>query len=104
MLCMNLSFGTGKAVEIGEGEIREDDEAMRNMDHLGQTISWLGTAMASATVADPLPKIAVELHQDFCRPSLGNKTNEREEINQCKSANWETATWRSRPWDSAAWG
>jgi multimeric flavodoxin WrbA len=43
-------------------EVREDEEAMRNMDHLGQTIAWLGKDVASATAAEPFPKLAVELH------------------------------------------
>lgn len=32
------------------------------MSHLGQTIAWLGTAMASVSEAAPFPKLAVELH------------------------------------------
>lgn len=43
-----------------QGEVLNDDEAMRNMSHLGQTIAWLGAAMTSA--AAPFPKVAVELH------------------------------------------
>jgi len=50
----NLGVGCEK------GEVLGDDEAMRNMNHLGQTIAWLGAAMASA--AAPFPKLAVELH------------------------------------------
>jgi len=50
----NLGVGCEK------GEVLADDEAMRNMNHLGQTIAWLGAAMASA--AAPFPKLAVELH------------------------------------------
>jgi len=38
-----------------------DDEAMRNMNHLGQTIAWLGAAMAAAAEESPFPKAAVEL-------------------------------------------
>jgi len=30
-----------------KGEVNSDEEAMRNMSHLGQTIAWLGTAIAS---------------------------------------------------------
>jgi len=40
-------------------EVLEDEEALRNMDHLGQTIAWLGNGMALA--ATPFPKFAVEL-------------------------------------------
>ena len=35
------------------GEVLNDAEAMRNMDHLGRTIAWLGGAIASAP--DPFP-------------------------------------------------
>ena len=48
-------------VGLDKGEVLEDDEAMRNMNHLGQTIAWLGTAMAAAAEASPYPKAAVEL-------------------------------------------
>jgi multimeric flavodoxin WrbA len=55
-LYWNLGVGTDK------GEVSGDEEAMRNMSHLGQTIDWLGKAMASATASTPFPKVAVELH------------------------------------------
>lgn len=55
-LYWNFGLGTGK------GEVGDDDEAMRNMNHLGRTIAWLGAAMSSASVATPFPKVAVELH------------------------------------------
>ncbi len=55
-LYWNLGVGTKK------GDVLDDDEAMRNMNHLGQTIAWLGTAMASASENTPFPKLAVELH------------------------------------------
>ncbi len=42
-------------------EVLGDDESMRNMTHLGQTIDWLGKAMASASEASPFLKLAVEL-------------------------------------------
>lgn len=45
-----------------QGEVRDDDEAMRNMSHLGQTIAWLGAAMAAVPAEAPFPKVAVELH------------------------------------------
>jgi multimeric flavodoxin WrbA len=54
-LYWNLGMGLDK------GEVLDDDEAMRNMNHLGQTIAWLGTAMASVSEASPFPKIALEL-------------------------------------------
>lgn len=49
-------------VGCAQGEVRDDEEAMRNMSHLGQTIAWLGMAIASASDAAPFPKLAVELH------------------------------------------
>ena len=52
----NLGVGCDK------GEVLEDAEAMRNMSHLGQTIAWLGTAIASVPGTSPFPKLAVELH------------------------------------------
>lgn len=54
-LYWNLGMGLNK------GEVLDDDEAMRNMSHLGQTIAWLGTAIASVSDTCPFPKIAVEL-------------------------------------------
>ena len=55
-LYWNLGMGCEK------GEVLGDDEAMRNMSHLGQTIAWLGTAIASVSETLPFPKLAVELH------------------------------------------
>lgn len=55
-LYWNLDVGCDK------GQVLNDDEAMRNMSHLGQTIARLGTAIASASDASPFPKVAVELH------------------------------------------
>lgn len=49
----NLGMGCQK------GEVREDEEGMRNMAHLGRTIAWLGKTMASSE--EPFPKVAVEL-------------------------------------------
>lgn len=45
----NLGMGLDK------GDVLEDAEAMRNMNHLGQTIGWLGNAIASAKEAFPAP-------------------------------------------------
>jgi multimeric flavodoxin WrbA len=45
----NLGVGRDK------GEVLEDDEAMRNMNHLGQSIAWLGKAMASMPDGYPNP-------------------------------------------------
>ncbi|MBI5584601.1 MAG: flavodoxin family protein [Deltaproteobacteria bacterium] len=45
----NLGLGRDK------GEVLGDDEAMRNMSHLGQTIAWLGKAIASTPDAFPSP-------------------------------------------------
>jgi multimeric flavodoxin WrbA len=55
-LYWNMGMGCDK------GEVLDDDEAMRNMSHLGQTIAWLGTAMASVSNTSPFPKLAVELN------------------------------------------
>jgi len=55
-LYWNLGMGCLK------GEVLGDDEAMRNMSHLGQTIAWLGAAISSISDSDPFPKFAVELH------------------------------------------
>jgi len=43
----NLGMGLDK------GQVLGDDEAMRNMNHLGQVIAWLAKAIAS--VPDPFP-------------------------------------------------
>ncbi|MBF0488723.1 MAG: flavodoxin family protein [Nitrospirae bacterium] len=40
---------------LGKGEVLQDEEAMRNMHHLGQTIAWLGKAIASTTEQFPTP-------------------------------------------------
>jgi len=55
-LYWNLGVGTDK------GEVYGDEEAMRNMNHLGQTIAWLGAAMTAVPDTFPFPKLAVELH------------------------------------------
>jgi multimeric flavodoxin WrbA len=51
----NLGMGANK------GEVLGDDEAMRNMNHLGQSIAWLGKAIASIPDAFPIPPYEVEL-------------------------------------------
>jgi multimeric flavodoxin WrbA len=51
----NLGMGGDK------GEVVGDDEAMRNMSHLGQSIAWLGKAIASVPDAFPIPPYKVEL-------------------------------------------
>ncbi len=38
----NLGFGRDK------GDVESDDEGLRNMEDLGRTISWLGSAMSAA--------------------------------------------------------
>jgi multimeric flavodoxin WrbA len=43
-------------------EVLDDEEGMRNMTHLGQTIAWLGAAIDSVSGASPFPKVTVELH------------------------------------------
>lgn len=47
----NLGMGLDKE------DVLKDEEAMRNMNHLGQTIAWLGKAIASASDAFPSPPL-----------------------------------------------
>ena len=54
-LYWNLGLGLHK------GEVLNDDEAMRNINHLGQTIVWLGKAIESVSASSPFPKVEVEL-------------------------------------------
>jgi multimeric flavodoxin WrbA len=54
-LYWNLGMGLHK------GDVLADDEALRNMNHLGRTIAWLGKAMASVPEDSPFPKASVEL-------------------------------------------
>jgi multimeric flavodoxin WrbA len=54
----NLGIGRDK------GEVRGDDEAMRNMNHLGQVIAWLGSAIASTHDAFPIPPYIVEVPEE----------------------------------------
>ena len=58
----NLGMGGDK------GQVLGDDEAMRNMSHLGQSIAWLGKAIASVPDAFPIPPYNVAL------PREGNST------------------------------
>jgi len=44
-----------------KGEVLGDEEALRNMSHLGLTIAWLGKAMQSVPDDSPFPKVALEL-------------------------------------------
>jgi multimeric flavodoxin WrbA len=53
----NLGMGLDK------GEVLDDEEAMRNMNHLGQTIAWLGKAITSVSDAFPVPPYKVESPQ-----------------------------------------
>ncbi|MCG6550714.1 MAG: flavodoxin family protein [Candidatus Magnetominusculus sp. LBB02] len=48
----NMGMGLEKA------DVLNDDEAMRNMNHLGKTIAWLGKAIASCTEQFPTPPVA----------------------------------------------
>ncbi len=52
----NMGVGCDKKEVLG------DEEGMRNMEHLGQTIAWLGKGMASASSSSPFPKLTVDLH------------------------------------------
>ncbi len=45
------NFGVGRLPE----EVKEDQEAMANMRHLGQAIHWLGERVKSAPTPYPLP-------------------------------------------------
>jgi multimeric flavodoxin WrbA len=54
-LYWNLGIGLDK------GDVLGDDEALKNMNHLGQTIAWLGKAMTDASDTSPFPKASVEL-------------------------------------------
>ncbi|MEN6438971.1 MAG: flavodoxin family protein [Syntrophobacter sp.] len=51
----NLGIGREKEQVLG------DEEAMRNMKHLGQTIAWLGKAIASSSETFPTPPYHVEM-------------------------------------------
>jgi multimeric flavodoxin WrbA len=55
----SLYWNLGMGLE--RGDVLNDAEAMRNMSHLGQTIAWLGKAMASVSDVSPFPKVSVEL-------------------------------------------
>ena len=50
--------------------INGSPRARRNMSHLGQTIAWLGKAIASVPDAFPVPPYNVEL------PRKGNSTKD----------------------------
>ena len=49
-LYWNLGVGCDK------GQVLGDEEAMRNMNHLGQTIAWIGKAIASLSNAFSFPQ------------------------------------------------
>jgi multimeric flavodoxin WrbA len=55
-LYWNMGVGCEKKEVLG------DEEGLRNMNHLGQTIAWLGKAMATESQSTPFPRLAVELH------------------------------------------
>lgn len=48
----NMGFG------LGPGEVNGDEEAARNMEHLGRTIAWLGRALASCPDEFPVPPMS----------------------------------------------
>lgn len=50
----NLGMGLDK------GQVLGDEEAMRNMSHLGQAIAWLGKPIASVPDPFPIPAYNVE--------------------------------------------
>jgi len=49
-------------VGLDKKQVLDDEEGLRNMHHLGQTIAWLGNAMAFARESSTFPKLAVEQH------------------------------------------
>lgn len=51
----SIYWNMGMGLE--KGEVLKDEEGMRNMGHLGQTIAWLGRAIASAPDAFPAPPL-----------------------------------------------
>ncbi len=51
----SIYWNMGKG--LGKEEVLQDEEAMRNMNHLGQTIAWLGKAIASARGSFPVPPL-----------------------------------------------
>lgn len=46
----NMAYG------LEPGKVAEDAEGLRNMEHLGQAIAWLGGAMAASPVPYPVRK------------------------------------------------
>lgn len=50
----NMGFG------LQEGEIKEDDEAMVNMNHLAQAINWLGQTTANSKIPYPKADLSVK--------------------------------------------
>ncbi|MBO4715515.1 MAG: flavodoxin family protein [Verrucomicrobia bacterium] len=46
-----FNFGVGRL----PGDVREDQEAIANMKHLGEAINWLGRLIQTAPTAYPLP-------------------------------------------------
>lgn len=44
-------------VGLDKEDVLKDEEAMRNMNHLGQTIAWLGKVITSASDAFPSPPL-----------------------------------------------
>jgi hypothetical protein len=65
----NLGMGLDK------GQALDDDEAMRNMRHLGQSIAWLGKAIASVPDAFPIPPYDVEVRLQRGRNNSGLRLN-----------------------------
>lgn len=50
----NLGYGLHK------GDVRQDAEGLRNMDHLGRTIAWLGKAVQPHLQSFPIPEAPEE--------------------------------------------
>lgn len=53
----NLGMG------LDQGQVLGDSEAMWNMNHLGQTIAWLGKAIAAIPDPYPIPPYEVEVRE-----------------------------------------
>jgi len=51
----SIYWNMGMGLE--KGEVLGDEEAMRNMGHVGRVIAWLGRAIASAPDAFPTPPL-----------------------------------------------
>lgn len=60
---------------LDKGDVLSDEEAMKNMAHLGQTIAWLGKAIAAIsahiTIPQPQGKVALNGKRHLQKPPSG---------------------------------